>query len=221
MNPNVLLPNQNFSGSNNLNQMMGMSNMGMPNPPNKKPTSSIQEPSQTFPQEKVNFFLLMKILINFFLSKLFQQFLNQQNQSNPLGNNNTAFSFNSNDFNNNDQSHLMKMMLLKNQPMNNQNVAQNANQNQNQSQSSNNQNFPTNLMMNNNNEKRKNSYNHGQNNFQGQLFNQSSNQSQTQTQSPSQHNNFFNFNNNFPQNLLKTMMNNKGIMPNNNENKIK
>ena len=69
MNPNVLLPNQNFSGSNNLNQMMGMSNMSMPNPPSKKPASSIQEPSQQFPQEKVNFFFIF-LFINFFLNFL-------------------------------------------------------------------------------------------------------------------------------------------------------
>jgi len=59
MSSNVLLPNQNFPGSNNMSQMMGM---GMPNSVNKKAGSNIQDPPQSFSQDKVhfcNFFILI------------------------------------------------------------------------------------------------------------------------------------------------------------------
>lgn len=148
---------------------------------------------------------------------MMHQFMNSQKQMNSLSNptNNNAFGFpNSAEFQGSDNSQMMKMMLLKNQGLNSQSNLNSQNQNQPSAQ-----NFSGNLMM-NQGEKRKNSFNHSQTNFQGPMFNQSGNQSNTPMQSQN-HNNFFNFNNNFPQNILKNMMNNKGMIPNSSETKMK
>jgi len=152
---------------------------------------------------------------------MLHQFMNQPNQMSQMSNtNNNSFGFgNSNDFPGSDNSQMMKMMLLKNQAMNNQNAIPMNTQNQ---QQPTNQNYPGNLnMMMNPNEKRKANFPHQQNNFQPPIFNQNPNLSNNQMSSQN-HNNFFNFNNNnFPQNILKNMMNSKGMIPNNNDNKMK
>lgn len=144
------------------------------------------------------------------------------NMNNPQNNNTFGFG-NPTDSEN---SQVMKLMLLKNQALGGSQSNNMTMNNQSQHQQPSNQNFPGNLnMMMNANEKRKNSFGHPQNSFQPQMFNQPANSNQQSNQmTPQNHNsNFFNFNNNFPQNLLKNMMNNKGMLPNNssNENKMK
>lgn len=171
-------------------------------------------------------------------------FLNQQPQgmqmgNNPLNQNPPNFSLNNpSEYGDNNQAHLMKVLLLKNQAMNNNNnnnnrkalsnssnnQQNNANQPPNQ-MPTNNPNFPSNLLLNLNEKKKIGNANMGQNNYQNQHFNPASlNQQNTPNPQNSNPHNIFNFNNNFSQNLLKNMMNNNKSIPlnnNSNENKIK